>query len=195
MKEFFDEYLKIVMYTVFGLLMIVSSYSIVLNIRHYNSLSDVIYVSELSVDYKKYRDNITMIENNLNKQDSLDGELSVYLKNMLNVLKKGGIFRLLPNTKITYADLYELNEFFMEEIINNSWISDVRMKLEDKKYDEEINFLISNSKYMRHYLINNGLILRDNGVEDKINEDYEFILKNYRYFSDLILKLSEDIEV
>ena len=195
MKEFFDEYLKIVMYTVFGLLMIVSSYSIVLNIRHYNSLSDVIYVSELSVDYKKYRDNVTMIENNLNKQDSLDGELSVYLKNMLNVLKKGGIFRLLPNTKITYADLYDLNEFFMEEIINNSWISDVRMKLEDEKYDEEINFLINNSKYMRHYLINNGLILRDNGVEDKINEDYEFILKNYRYFSDLILKLSEDIEV
>ena len=41
-----------------------------------------------------------------------------YFEQVLNVLKKDGVFRLIPRTRLSYKDLYRLNDYFVEELIN-----------------------------------------------------------------------------
>ena len=191
MKAFLDEYLKIITYTLVGLLLVISSYSIILNIRHAKVLSQHAYVSDIDVDYKKYKEDIIEIENNL--QEKEDNDLVKALNDTIKNMKDDGIFRLLPNKSLSFADLYSLNEYFIETLINNCWITEIKMNVDNHMYDSKIDMVVNNSKYIRHNLVNNGLSMADYIIDDKANDDYHFILKNYALFSDIILDISENI--
>ena len=111
------------------------------------------------------------------------------LKRTLDVLKDGGVFRLIPNTKLTYYDLYNLNDYFINDIINNCWVLGLKEVNKNKTNEEIINVLINNSNYLNNHFTNNGLTLYDSYSENNIQNDYKLILNNYLAFSKVVLSL------
>ena len=193
MKRFFDEYFKMIMYTVFGLILVMSSYMIIVNIHHYRELSTKINVSEADVDYINYKNNVNDIDELLNKYSKKDTKLFMALNNARVMLKTSGVFRLMPNTKLEYHDLYQLNDYFLNDLINDSWVMRLKEVNKNKNYDEMITILTNSSKYLDTHFIDNGLTLYDSYNESKIRDDYETILKNYLYFSNIILNMSRTL--
>lgn len=183
MKRVNDEYLKTIIYIVFSIVLVVSIYFIVINIRHYKALSHEVVVSEADTSYTSFKKNVNDIENRLNNKNLTS------LKKTFNVLKDGGVFRLIPNTKLTYYDLYNLNDYFMNDIINNCWVTSLKAINKNKNNDDMINILVNNSNYLNNHFIDNGLTLYDSYSESNIQNDYEMILNNYLSFSKIILEM------
>lgn len=193
MKSLFGECYKILMYTIFGLMIVLSSYTIILNVHHYKSLNNNVVVSDIDIGYKKFMNNVTSLEDNLNQINTSSDDIYVSLRNVLTVLKKDGLFRMVPNSKIGYRDLYNLNEYFIEELINNGWVSNIRKHDISNDYIDEIDLLINNSNYINSIFINNGLLLYDDNNSHRIVDDYHLILNNYTMYSSIILNISNSL--
>lgn len=183
--------LKIVIYIISSILLIISSYTIILNIKHFNSLTDYIVVSEADMDYQNYKENVKTIENKL--KNYKDNSAYLPLIKALDGMKRDGVYRLMPRLTLNSKDLYELNDYFMEELINNCWVSNIHVMGIGEKYQDVIMLLVNNSNYMNHILTNNSLILYDDKINDKEEDNYHFILKNYVMYSSIILNITNDI--
>ena len=186
MKSFIDEYSKIIMYTICGLLLVLSSYNILININHASFINQKVVVRNIDYEYKTYVDNVLKIEDTLlNKQE---------FQNILPYLKNNGAYKLMPGDKVGYERLYELNNYFIDVIINDVWISNLKLnnKYNTSFNNEYVNNLISNANYINKELLNNSNFsydVRNNEVRNTIDEYYRFILNNYKSFSSLILEL------
>ncbi len=185
-----DDYLKVVMYTIFGIIFAMASFIIILNIHHYRSLTDTITVSDIDNNYEKYKENVLLIEKEL---DNLDSDNKLIMSKTLTTMKQDGTYRLIPNAKLTYQDLYQLNDYFIEELINNTWVSYLQNLDISKNYQETITMLINNSKYLNRMFIGNSLILHDNNLDNKIEDNYHFILDNYLMYSNVIYDICKDL--
>ncbi len=192
MKTHFNEGIKIIMYTIFGILFAMSIYIIALNINHSKSLNNTVNVSELDEDYSKYKNNVTLIEEKIRKNDDAS-TLHLALSKSLNQMKSGGVFRLVPKTKLSFKDLSEINDYFMEELINNNWVHNISELDVSLKYQDIILMLVKNSNYLSKVMINNGLILYDSGLDNKVEDNYHLILNNYLMYSNVILNLCNEL--
>ena len=190
MKTHFDEYLK---YTIFGILFSMSIYLIVLNIHHSNSLKNIVNVSDIDSDYIKYKNNVSLIEKELNNYSVKDDKLYLSLIKILNTMKNGGVFRLVPKTKLNYTELYDINDYFMEELINNGWVLNMHDIDISLKYQDIVSMLSSNSKYLNSIFTNNSLILYDDALNNQIEDNYHFIINNYLMYSNIILSMCDEL--
>lgn len=193
MKTNFNEYYKACMYTIIGLMIVFSSYTIIINTHHYKSLKEKVLVSEIDVNYKKFINNVIKYEEILNKNKKINNNDQRYLTNTLTNLKKGGLYRLIPNNKLEYHDLYKLNNYFIDVLINDSWINNLKKIDLSKKYDNEINFIISNANYINNLLMKNGVVMYDSIDSHKIVNDYQLILNNYAMFSDILINIINNL--
>jgi hypothetical protein len=108
-------------------------------------------------------------------------------------MKKDGVYRLIPKTELSYQDLYTLNDYFMEELINNGWVSNI-IKLDvSSKYQNIIMMLVNNANYLNAVFTNNGLTLYDGNLDNKIEDNYHFILSNYMMYSNVILDICNEL--
>lgn len=181
--------IKVTMYVIMVVLFAMSSYIIILNIHHYRSLSRYIIVSEIDSDYSKYKENVNQIEDIVNNYPNKDSNDHLSLTKILNTMKKDGVYRLIPKTKLNYKDLYDLNEYFMEKLINDGWVSNIKKFDLEGKNENIIMMLVNNSNYLNSVLTNNSLILYDDNLDNKIEDNYNFILKNYMMYSEIILNI------
>lgn len=188
MKTIALDYMRIVMYTIFGIIFAMASYVIIINIHHYRSLNSTVTVSELDSDYSKYKENILQIEKSLNKESSE----YLSLTKVLTTLKQDGVYRLIPNAKLSYQDLYRLNDYFMEELINNNWIAHLQELKISNNYQNTIDILVNNAKYLNNVFTGNSIILYDSSLDNKIEDNYHFILSNYRIYSNVILSMCKE---
>lgn len=194
MKTSLGEILKLAMYTTLGILFVIVSYVIIINIRHYRSLLDTVNVSEADSDYTTYKDNVNLIEERISNYSDKKSEIYLALNNTLINMKKDGIFRLVPKTKLNYHNLYELNDYYMEELING-WYHNIQNIESSKKYQDTITLLARNSEYLNDVFTNNSLILYDGKLDNKIADNYKFILNNYLIYSEVILNMCDEVGV
>lgn len=186
MKAFLKEYLDIIIYTICGILIIFSSYNIIINIKHANYINNKVTVSDIDNNFKKFKDNVIKIENFAQDDKSLDI--------VLRLLKNDGIYKLLPGDKLGYTDLYHLNNYFIDSLINNGYISNLKIneKINNTIYEKYMNNLIYDANYITRELENNSNYQYDvfnNKIRDTIVEEYQMILKNYLDFSYIILEM------
>lgn len=197
MKAFIDEYLEVFLYTICGMLLILGSYNILINVNHASYLKGKVIVRDIDSDYLEYKNNVLAIENNLTLKNQ-NSNMYKSISNALNIMKREGAYRLLPGDVLGYSDLYTLNNYFIDEIINESWISSLKqIKDFDNNYNNNyMNVLIKNANYVNKELLNNSNFhydVRNNDVRDTIQEEYQFIMSNYKNYSAFILGLSEKL--
>lgn len=192
MKKFIEEYYLFFIYTICIILFIISIYNILINVKHALYLNEKITVSDIDNNYKSLKDNIILIEDNLEKNKN--SNLYNPLLNTMLLLKQNGVYRLMPGDKLTYIDLYDLNNYFLDIIINNGWtINFSNIKSVTNTFNNEyIDMLINNANYINKELLNNSNFSYtvNNNIRDNINEEYQYILNNYQKFSSLILEIS-----
>lgn len=195
MKKILKEYLNIVINSIIGVMLILSTYSILININHASFINKTIVVREIDNDFKIFKDNVLKIENLL--LSSKVKKNSDLISKTLLVLKKDGVYRLLPGDKLKYSDLYELNNYFLEMIINEGWISTLKQndKINNNFNNEYMNVLIKNANYLNKELLNNSNYyydVKNNEIRDVLMEEYLFILENYKSFSSFVLELCNE---
>ena len=190
MKKLIRRYIGVSMYTICGVLIILSSYSILINLNHATYLNKKVFVSDMDNDYKIYKENILKIEENINNKNDY---ISQKIKSSLSIIKNDGVYTLVPGDRLSYIDLYNLNNYFINDLINKVWISNLKLinELDNDYYNEFMNNLIHNANYLDKELLNNSNIhYHNDDLRDEIDEEYRYILNNYKEFSFLILKIS-----
>jgi len=187
MKKILDEYKDIIIYTICGILIILSSYTIIININHARFINRSVYVSEMDSQLKTFKNNIVAIEKEVNSKENSN------LKRILYLLKNDGLYKVIPGDKLKYEDLYFLNNYFIDTIINDGYISNMKVYMEfDGVYEEFVHNLILNSNYVNREMENNSNYQYDvlnNDIRDTINEQYQLILNNYLNFSNIVLEM------
>ena len=194
MKGFLKEYTMIIIYLITGIMFALGTYSILINVNHALFINKKVVVREIDNDYKIFKDNVLQIESLL-----LDGNVSKNNKSIsktLSLLKKDGVYRLLPGDLLNYGDLYNLNNYFLDSIINDGWISDLKQNsdINNSFNNEYVDILIRNANYLNKELLNNSNYhydIKNNEVRDVMMEEYLLILKNYKSFSSLVLELCD----
>ena len=106
-------------------------------------------------------------------------------------MKKDGPFKFLPGDSIGYLELYNLNDYFIESVYNDAWISSIRSLINSTEYDEMISIVINNANYIKKDFLNNSNYFNNynNKLRNNINDKYHLILKNYKEFSLIILDI------
>jgi len=188
MKKIIDEYIDVIMYTISGILLILGSYNILINFNHYSFLNEKVIVQKNDYEYQKFQENVLKIEEILQKENNSP------VSKVLTVMKKNGAYRLLPGDKLGYNELYELNNYFLEELINEGWISNLRLNKEyDNSYNNAyVNILISDANYVNKEMLNNSNYhydIKSNDIRNALNEEYRLIMRNYYNFSLLVLNI------
>ncbi len=181
MKSFLKEYTSLIMYTISGILLILGAYNILINFNHASFISTKVTVSDLDSDYVTFKNNVVEIEEKglLNYGD-------------ISLLKKDGVYHLMTGEKLSYLDLYQINNYFLDTIINNIWVSKLKTNslYNSAKNTAYINMLINNAQYINRELLNNSNYhydVKKNNVRSEIQENYKMILKNYQGFSSFLL--------
>lgn len=187
MKKILDEYLEIVIYTICGIILVFSSYLIIINIKHATYIDQIVSVSIMDNDLLTYKENIIKLESNLESNNN------IFLNKVLMLLKNDGLYKKIPGDKLNYQDLYSLNNYFIDVIINEGYFSNLKINENISDiYDKYVSMLIYNSKYINRELENNSNFHYDvlnNEIRDSINEVYQMILHNYKEFSYILLEM------
>ena len=195
MKKFLNDYYNYFLYTICIIIFIISIYNIVINVRHSLYLNEKIVVSDIDDKYKSLKDNILQIEDNIEKNNHK--ELVNQLSQTLALMKNDGVFRLMPGDKLSYLDLYNLNNYFIDVLINEGWMFRLSQidELNNDYNKEYIDILIKNADYLNKELTNNSNFeyTFNKNIRDTIKEEYQYILNNYQKFSFLIMKISSEM--
>ena len=188
MKNKLEEYHSFFIYSICILLFIISIYSIIINFKHARFLNEKVVVSDSSNNYNEFKNNIVLIENNLSIYKN--SRLYNPLNQIVTLLKKDGVFRLFPSDKLSFSDLYNLNNYF-KNVIDDGWFANIN-DLDIDYYNEYIDLLINNANYIDKELLNNSNYSYnlDYSIRNNINEEYKYILNNYNKLSFLILEIS-----
>lgn len=194
MKNFLKEYTNIIIYSISGVMLVLGAYNILINVNHASFINRKIVVRDIDNDFKIFKDNVLQIENLL-----LNGNIKndKAISKTLSLLKKDGVYRLLPSDELNYGDLYKLNNYFLENIINEGWISSLKQNsdINNKLNNEYVDILIKNANYLNKELLNNSNYhydVKNNEVRDVMMEEYLFILENYKSFSSFVLELCNE---
>ena len=194
MKNFLKEYTNIIIYSISGVMLVLGAYNILINVNHASFINRKIVVRDIDNDFKIFKDNVLQIENLL-----LNGNVKndKAISKTLSLLKKDGVYRLFPGDELNYGDLYKLNNYFLENIINEGWISSLKQNsdINNKLNNEYVDILIKNANYLNKELLNNSNYhydVKNNEVRDVMMEEYLFILENYKSFSSFVLELCNE---
>ena len=218
MKTIVKEFLKILINVFCAIILCVGFYNIFINLLHQSYIDERITVSKLDKDYANFKNNLVVIEENLNKYRSVAtkdysvatmDKLYSSTRSCLNVLKSTkGLAGIYEGDKLTPYSVYQLNANFSNETVNNCWImgmSFINLKEHSYRgyfkevfpnYDKMINILIENTDYVRTDLLDNSsyhyatAVTKDT-VRNELLDQYKMVLHNYKNFSDIILEISE----
>lgn len=205
MKKSVKEYLKGVIYLLASLLIIITSYNIIINIFHMKTINSNVLINNYYDEYYQYKSNVNDIVNLLNNNSKKSNNvLYRSLIVCLNSLKKDKMYNYSFNQTLNNLDLYEINEDFINNIIDNSWYSNLNVidwdsiKLSEykKEIDHTMSLLIFNSQYLKNelrYNDNYHYSLSSN-YNDELDNHYKMILNNYNQYTKIILELSKYLD-
>ena len=196
MKDFDKKYYNLFIYSICVIIFVISIYNVIINVKHELFLNEKIIVNDIDENYKTFKNNILLIEDNLKKNKN-NNKIYIAVSKALNILKQSNMYKLFPGDKLSYVDLYYLNNYFLD-IINSSWIMNFN-DVDDVNTvfnNEYVDILINNANYLNKELLNNSNFSYtfNNNIRDNINEEYQYILNNYKKFSYLILEISSKME-
>lgn len=178
------------LYTLCSIIAIISIYTLILNFHQFKGVNEKIKVSNLDNDYAKYKDNVTKLENYLSnyKGDKENKEYRI-LNETLNILKKDNVYALVPNSTLTIADIYELNNYFIENMYNKSWVVGLVNLNKSEVNQEFINTILNNANYIHSILLKNSNVYYSNDTKSL----YNLVLKNYYDYSFVVLNICDNL--
>ncbi len=215
MKNFINNYLKIIAMTFTGLVFILASFYLIMNYNHSEEIKKTIYISENDSYYNKHKDILNKISNNLitfrnsNNKNASYKMLYESLSNCYNVLQSEGTYsRINVNNVYTSLEIYNLGNVLQSNVLNTCYVSNLaylgannspkefkNMSLIVDSYvdsisanvDDSLNEIQNNSSYFYSTNITSATI------RNYLTSDYRAIAGSYNDFASIVLYLSEYI--
>ena len=217
MKKFIKDYLKLISYTVIGLVFLVSSFYLVMNYYHSEELKAPLYISNGDINYQSYNNKLKELDENLNKFNSKKKyNTNANLTKMYNklitcktVLNGEGTLAKIPVNSYFYPkDIYELGSKFQSDVLNICWalhlsyltdenvsseFSDIAPYVENSvnMLSNQVNFALSEIQNNSSYFYTTNVTSAT--IRNYLNADYSIISKSYNDFANILVDLSETI--
>lgn len=219
MREFFREYLHIITTSFTALLFGLGFFYLLLNLFHSSSMAKTVYVNKGDLSYQQMSQNINIIDENLSKYQysnksfeydvGMMESISSKLRVCSTMLKDEGSFYSLPeNTEASFAQVYDVNNYFINTLMDKCFISNVSWIIRDENvkstpytdkvriYENYANSLVDNAKYLRLELRDNSSYYFNTGISNAMTRNniasiYQKVLRNYADFSSIIADLSK----
>lgn len=217
MRIFINEYIKVLAYSLIGLLFAYSAFYLIANIYHYQEIRKTYDKNIVEIDnYKKIKnninkikDNITVDSNNYTEETSLSvKQLRNNLSNCLTYLDNDYFKDLKSKEKVDIKDVENLRAVVSNDVINGCLIENIYYITYQNEYN--MNFLEFNNQIIKSHIdsLNNQLyyINRDiqnnssfyfntkfinNNNYDKVGDHFNNLLDIYKESSDLVLIISD----
>ena len=215
MKKFIKDYLKIIAFTVIGLMLMVSGFYIMMNYYHSQEVKTTLYINQNDLNYQNYQSKLAEIKANLNSFQSKNSTNSAYrvMYNKLltchTVMSEEGTFATIPvNTYLNSYDIYELGNKFQSYILNVCWalhlsyLNSDNVPKEFKNAAPYVTNSINNLTYQVDFALaeiqNNSSYfyttnITSSTIRNYLMADYSLITNSYNDFADIILNLSKTI--
>jgi len=219
MKAFFGEYVKIISRSIMGLIFGLGFFYILLNAFHASSIDKSVYVSESDVYYSNYMNNVMQIKKNLDsyRYDSNKfafgmptlQKISSEISSCYNILNsKEAILGYSEGMEIGYKEVYNLNNYFINDLSDEYFVSNLSWVLRDDElknstfgkrvanYNAINDILAYNGSYLKDELRDNSSYYYNTSISnamirDNLNSSYRMVARNYYDFSQIVLDLSE----
>ncbi|MBR3660989.1 MAG: hypothetical protein IKN63_03690 [Bacilli bacterium] len=128
MKKFIKDYLKIIAYSIIGLVFVLASFYLIMNYNHNEELTKNIFISNNESNYIAHQELLTNINNNLNifknkkNKTNSDKQIADRLERCYNVLNSDSSFSKIElNKEYTAYDIYKIGADLQNNIINECW--------------------------------------------------------------------------
>ena len=215
MKKFIKEYLNIIAYSITGLILVITSFYLIMNYYHYEEVKTTIYVSENDINYQGYKDKLEKIKTNLNvfsKSKITDTKLrAIYnkLSTCSSVLGGNNTLANIPtNHYFTSKEVYDLGSKFQTDVLNICWalhLSYITEENTDYRFKEvapyiknsvgiissQVNFALSEIQNNSSYFYTTNIT--SSTIRNYLSSDFTSIAKAYNDFADIVLSLSEQL--
>lgn len=195
MKRFLREYLDIFVYVLCGVILICGSYNLIFNINQAKTLRRNTIVRDNDINYKEYKGNILIIENEIKKINN--ESVKNRIRHVLSLMEEDGVYKLFPYDKITSLDVYNLNNYFIDSLINDGWTASLKNLVKGNDiYDNYVKSLVNNYEYIDKELLDNSNYwykVDDTSIRDNLEEQYKSVLTNYCLYSRMIITIVKDL--
>ena len=195
MKRFLREYLDIFVYVLCGVILICGSYNLIFNINQAKALRRNTIVRDNDINYKEYKGNILIIENEIKKINN--ESVKNRIRHVLSLMEEDGVYKLFPYDKITSLDVYNLNNYFIDSLINDGWTASLKNLVKGNDiYDNYVKSLVNNYEYIDKELLDNSNYwykVDDTSIRDNLEEQYKSVLTNYCLYSRMIITIVKDL--
>ncbi len=216
MKDFFKEYLKIIISIITTLLFSVAFFYILLNAFHASSINKKVAAHPDSIYYLGYKENLNQINENIknytydNKKFALSMDMveKIYINLKICSEYMSENTTILDNSKeiFSYYDVYKVNNNFIDNFNDKCWTSNISWLYIDRKnktnfiksveqYDGTNKILVNNALYIKQELNDNSSYYYNTAISNamirnNLNSSYQMVIRNYYEFSKMILDIS-----
>lgn len=220
-RKFFNQYCKIIAYSLCGLVFAFASFFLIINLYHHLEISKKVTISFTTdaamVKYQNSVDNINMYLTgfDINKYQ---GSLSSFqamaadqkLRKCYELLNNDVMKEFINKAEISIIDIYELRESFENDLMGTCvlgeliWftqadsnnINNVYLKDNQKLLELYINGLKSETNYLKKDLLNNSSYffntqLVSDTLRHNVKDGYYELMASYNKVSGLVELLSE----
>lgn len=215
MKGFIKDYLRIIAFTITGLILMVSGFYIMINYYHSKEVETTLYITSGDLKYQNYQTKLTEIKDNLDKFQSKTNK-SAANKIMYNKLLtcqsvlagEGTLATLKTDNYYGANDIYKLGNKFQSDVLNICYalhLSYLNGEKAPKEFQtvtpyivksvdsisNQVNFALDEIQNNSSYFYTTSITAST--VRNYLNADYTLIANAYNDFASIILNLSEEI--
>ena len=217
--DFLKQYLRIINYSILGILFAFSSFYILANLYHYFEIR-----RDYSVDVKalpvvnNINGNLTLINKNIDSfnANTYKGKIPTTimmkinhnLKVCVDSLNNDTYKEMLNKKKITIIDVYNLREAYENNVLNNCLVNNINWLVLDNNgvnstylstnkelITKHLNLLLIDTSYLKKDLLNNSSYyyntnIASNSVKDNTKDGFYEVLDAYNSAADFILYIS-----
>ena len=199
MRIFINEYIKVLAYSLIGLLFAYSAFYLIANIYHYQEIRKTYDKNIVEIDnYKKIKnninkikDNITLDSNNYTEETSLSvKQLRNNLSNCLTYLDNDYLKYLKSKEKVDIKDVENLRAVVSNDVIHGCLIANIYYITSHNEYN--MPFLEFNNRDIQNnssFYFNTKFI--NNNNYDKVGDHFNNLLDIYKESSNLVLIISD----
>lgn len=212
MRNIIQEFLKVLIYSILGLVFAYASFYLILNFYHHSEVNrEYNMVVKENLLYNSVQEKINTIKNNISVKNNnytgsvnynyllaLKGKLSICADNINNDTFRG----LREKTSINIGDMYELKGSYKENVLDACIVSQMYFLTNSSEMGElrpyikmSMDSLIKGIDYMDKEILNNSSYFFNtnmalNTVKNDVKEDYVYIMSSYSRAVDLLLEVS-----
>lgn len=183
MKEFFLEYLRVIINTILGLIFAFAAFYLIMNYYHYTEIRRTFYKGSDDVSYNGMTTKIEEIKRiaEAYKYEDYKGTyekeiidtLNTNVKKCLTIMESSSLYKLTGGRYINVKDTYQLASDFENKVINKCLVLEFNWIIDENNKDLEAGYLKDIRPYVKSLI---------NSISRNITTIKNQVLNNSSYY-------------